>query len=73
MWDQKTYFFQEMFERGILTMGTHNLSYSHSAEDISTLVGHYDEVLPALQALTLDGTLRQQLRCEPLVPLFTPR
>ncbi|MCH7576052.1 MAG: aminotransferase class III-fold pyridoxal phosphate-dependent enzyme [Candidatus Marinimicrobia bacterium] len=73
MWDQKTYFFQEMFERGILTMGTHNLSYSHSAEDISALLGHYDEVLPEIHALTLEGTLRQRLRCEPLVPLFTLR
>ena len=72
-WEIKTLWLQEMFERGILSLGTHNISYAHSTEDIDRLLAVYDEVLPFIAAAVRDGAVRQYLRCEPLVPLFRVR
>jgi glutamate-1-semialdehyde 2,1-aminomutase len=72
-WEIKTLFLQEVFERGILTLGTHNISYAHSPEDIDRLLQVYDEVLPFLAKAVANGAVRQYLRCEPLVPLFRVR
>lgn len=70
----KTLYEQEMFERGFITFGTHNLSYAHSEADIDALLSAYDEVLPMLgRAAQQPGALRQMLRCEPLEPLFKVR
>ena len=64
---------QEILERGILSVGTHNVNYAHSREDIDRLIAVYAEVLPFI-GRTLDaGKLREALRCEPLVPLFKVR
>lgn len=73
MWQIKTLFLQEMFARGILTIGTHNMSYSHSDDDLSLLFKAYEDVLPMISAAVKDGTLESQLRCEPLEPLFKVR
>lgn len=64
---------QEQHQRGILCLGTHNLSYAHTDADIDALVAMYAEVLPLIGQALDAGTLRQQLRCEPLVPLFKVR
>jgi glutamate-1-semialdehyde 2,1-aminomutase len=72
-WQIKTLFLQEMFARGILTFGTHNLSYAHSASDLSQLLTAYDEVLPLIRVAVNDQKLESQLRCQPLEPLFKVR
>lgn len=69
----KTLFLQEVFARGLLTLGTHNLSYAHTDADIAETLGIYGQVLPALKAAAEDGALRQLLRCAPLEPLFKVR
>jgi glutamate-1-semialdehyde 2,1-aminomutase len=69
----KTMFLQEVFKRGIYTLGTHNLSYAHSASDISRLLSCYREVFPFIAEAAADGSLRSRLDCEPLVPLFKVR
>jgi len=69
----KTFLMQELHQRGFLTVGTHNISYAHSEEDIRELLGAYAEVLPAAGAHLKADTLRSSLRCEPLVPLFKVR
>jgi glutamate-1-semialdehyde 2,1-aminomutase len=66
----KTLFLQEAFARGILTIGSHNLSYAHSDADVEQLLGVYDEVFAILQDAVDNGLLEQYLRCEPLEPLF---
>ena len=43
MWEIKTLFLQEMFARGILTIGTHNVSFAHTAKDVSTVITAYDK------------------------------
>lgn len=72
-WQIKTLFLQEMFARGILTIGTHNLSYSHSDADLDTLFSVYGEVIPLLVKAVRHQRLESMLRCEPLQPLFRVR
>lgn len=69
----KTLWMQEMHERGILSVGTHNVNFAHSEADIDALLGAYGEVLPMIGDVLDRGQLRQVLRCEPLVPLFKVR
>lgn len=72
-WQIKTLFMQEMLARGILTLGTHNMSFSHTDVDLDKLFNAYDEVIPML----VEGVRRNQidlmLRCQPLQPLFKMR
>jgi glutamate-1-semialdehyde 2,1-aminomutase len=72
-WQIKTLFLQEMFARGILTFGTHNLSYAHSEADLHRLLTVYDEVLPLVGAAVNNQSLESHLRCQPLEPLFKVR
>ncbi len=69
----KTLWMQELLERGILSVGTHNLSYAHSDTDVTRLLNVYAEVLPFIGRTLNAGSLRGALRCEPLVPLFKVR
>jgi glutamate-1-semialdehyde 2,1-aminomutase len=69
----KTLLMQELHQRGILSMGTHNLSYAHSKQDAAALIAAYAELLPMIGDLLNAGTLRGALRCAPLVPLFKLR
>jgi len=72
-YELKTLMLQEFFMRGILTLGTHNLSYAHSDADVDRLLAVYAEVLPILRDAAVNGALAQHLKCEPLVPLFRIR
>ena len=72
MWEMKTLLLQEMLARGILTLGTHNISYAHSHDDIQRLLDAYAEVVPILSEAAERGS-GGLLRCEPLVPLFRVR
>jgi glutamate-1-semialdehyde 2,1-aminomutase len=69
----KTLMLQEFFARGLLTLGTHNMSYAHSDADVDRLLAVYDEVLPVLRDAAQNGALKQHLKCDPLVPLFRVR
>ena len=69
----KTLFMQEMLARGILTLGTHNMSYAHSDADIEKTLAAYDEVFPLLKEAVDGGRLDKMLRCAPLKPLFKVR
>jgi glutamate-1-semialdehyde 2,1-aminomutase len=73
VWQLKTLFLQEMFAHGVLTLGTHNMSYAHTDEDVARLLAAYDEVLPRLAEAVAEGRLEQMLHCRPLEPLFKVR
>lgn len=73
MWEIKTLFLQEMFARGILAYGTHNMSYAHSDEDIQILLKAYDEVLQIIKEAISTESVEKLLRCKPLEPLFKIR
>jgi glutamate-1-semialdehyde 2,1-aminomutase len=72
-WAIRTFYIQEMLQRGILTLGSHNMSYAHSDEDVDRLLSVYGEVLPLLSNAVDNGTVSQHLRSEPLKPLFRVR
>lgn len=72
-WQIKSLFMQEMLARGVLTYGTHNLTYAHDQHDIDAILRAYSEVLPVLADAAVDGKLEDMLRCEPLEPLFKIR
>ncbi|MCX8003938.1 MAG: aminotransferase class III-fold pyridoxal phosphate-dependent enzyme [Burkholderiaceae bacterium] len=72
-WQFKTLFLQEMFARGILTVGTHNLCYAHGEPEIDRLLAVYEEVVPLLADAVRNRRLETQLRCAPLEPLFKVR
>jgi glutamate-1-semialdehyde 2,1-aminomutase len=73
MWEIKTLFLQEMFARGILAIGTHNLSYAISSVDVTKILAAYDEVIGMMKTAVENKQLKQMLRCEPLQPLFKVR
>ena len=72
-WELKTFFLQEVFARGILTVGTHNMSYAHSDGDIERLLQAYNEVFAIIKEVLVKGNLKAWLKTDPLVPLFRIR
>ena len=73
MWEIKTLWLQECLERGVLCIGTHNMSFAHSEADVARLLDVYDQVFPILKDAVDNRAMNQLLRCEPLVPLFKVR
>ena len=69
----KTFFMQEMFEKGILILATHNVTLAHSESDITQIAKVYSEVLGNMKSSINDGTLKNKLKVEPLQPLFKVR
>jgi glutamate-1-semialdehyde 2,1-aminomutase len=72
-WKLKTLFLQEVFARGVLTLGTHNMSYAHSDEDITRLLNVYNEVFELLKVIIENNVMDKWLKTKPLVPLFKIR
>jgi glutamate-1-semialdehyde 2,1-aminomutase len=58
---------------GILTLGTHNLSYAHGEAELQALFAAYDHVLPLIRTAVREKKLEQMLKCPPLEPLFKVR
>ena len=73
-WEIRTFMLQELYARGVFTIGSHNMSLAHDPETIDLIVAAYSDVLPLLAgALSTVQGVRNQLRCEPLLPLFRVR
>lgn len=72
-WELKTLFLQEVFARGILALGSHNMSYAHSDSDISRLLEVYDTVFMILKEALEKRDLNKRLHSRALSPLFTVR
>lgn len=69
----KTYFMQLIFERGILVLGTHNVTLAHKRKVRMSVSEIYFEVLEIMKDKIDRGTLRNALKVEPLKPLFKVR
>ncbi len=69
----RTFFMQEMMDNGVLTLGSHLLSYAHSEEDIDVIIQSYQSFLEKLASGIQNKSLDTMLRCEPLRPLFKVR
>ena len=62
-----------MFKRGVLSIGSHNISYAHSEEDVSNLLNAYKEVFYIIYLAVHKGKMSKLLEVEPLRPLFKVR
>ena len=69
----KTFFLQEMFKRGILVLGTHNVSWAMKSRDIHKVKNCYSEVFGEISDKITKGTLLDNLLCDPITPLFKVR
>jgi glutamate-1-semialdehyde aminotransferase len=61
---------QELIRRGVLWAGFHNLSFSHSRDDVDHLLAAYREALGVLKAALAKGDVRGALLGEPVEPVF---
>lgn len=61
---------QEMIKRGILWGGFHNMSFSHTDEDIEYTLKTYRESLPILKKAVDENNVKSYLRGEPVEPVF---
>lgn len=66
----KTYMQQECAQRGVLFVGYHLPSYSHSDSHIDYTVGVYDEVLGNLKKVLENKTLKSSLKGEVVTQIF---
>jgi len=66
----KSFVQQELIKRGILWSGMHNISYSHSIQDIEYTLSAYKEVLGLLKEAVRDNTVLRQIRGIPVQPTF---
>lgn len=69
----KTFFMQEMLDKGILCLGSHLLTYAHSDDDIDVMINVYDSFIKKLKKGLDNNNLDSMLRVEPLRPLFKVR
>ncbi|MEE9361881.1 MAG: aminotransferase class III-fold pyridoxal phosphate-dependent enzyme [Cellulophaga sp.] len=69
----KTLYMQEMFMHNIFILGTHNLSYSHSIENIDSLIKVYQLFFEKLKGIQEKNNMEQVLKVTPLTPLFKVR
>jgi len=69
----KTFFMQEMFEQGVLVLNSHNVSTALDKDISKTLLDKYESVLISIKKNIEDKTLLQNLRVEPLEPVFKVR
>ncbi|OGI17036.1 MAG: aminotransferase class III [Candidatus Melainabacteria bacterium RIFOXYA12_FULL_32_12] len=72
-WQLKTLFLQEIFKKGIITIGAHVITYAHSNEDIEKLLNAYKEIFLIFDDVTKNNSLEKYLKCKPLEPLFKVR
>ncbi len=69
----KTFYITEMAQRGVLTLGSHNMSFAQTREDLEQVVGAYAEMLPLMADKLASGRLERDLRVPKLVPVFSVR
>jgi glutamate-1-semialdehyde aminotransferase len=68
--EMKSLIQQEMIKNGILWSGFHNMSFSHSDEDIIYTLKVYVEILPTLKKAVEEKNIRSYLHGEPVEPVF---
>jgi glutamate-1-semialdehyde 2,1-aminomutase len=69
----KTLFQQLMYERGILILGTLNVSLAHTAKHTKRIKKMFTQTLEDIALAIEELTVRERLKVEPLEPLFRVR
>src|ERR1700744_1091712 len=66
----KSFVQQELIKRGILWSGFHNMSYSHTDEDVTYTLEAYWEVLGSLKEAVAAGDVAARLKGKPVEAVF---
>ena len=66
----KAYVQQELFKRGIMWSASHNMSFSHTDEDIAKTLAAYGEVLALLKDAIEQKDVASRLEGEPVEAVF---
>jgi glutamate-1-semialdehyde 2,1-aminomutase len=66
----KSFVQQEMIKRGVLWAGFHNMSFSHTDEDVEYTLSAYKEVLPLLKEVIDSKQALSFLKGEPVEAVF---
>lgn len=69
----KSYLQQEILQNGFLWQGQHNMSFSHTYEDIKRLLEVYDKIFAKLKMFIKTGGLKENLRGKPITQIFKIR
>lgn len=72
-WEIKSLYLQEILARGILSTGTHNMSYAHDDADLAQLANAQDEALSTIREAIEFGNVRRYLAGPPAEPVFKIR
>jgi len=69
----RTLFIREMIRRGVLILGSHNVSYAHGPNEIAHVLAAYDSVLATVAEKLAEGNLEQNLGIPAIEPIFRVR
>lgn len=69
----KTLFMQEMFQNGVLILGTHNVNLAMDKRALSSIDNAYSKSLSVISKALESGSIDQYLKCRPIEPLFKIR
>jgi glutamate-1-semialdehyde 2,1-aminomutase len=69
----KTLLMIEMLRRGVLSAGSHNISYAHNAADIKHVLDAYDHALAGIAKAIAEGDVEARLGCAVIRPVFAVR
>jgi glutamate-1-semialdehyde aminotransferase len=61
---------QELFKRGILWSGFHNISFSHSDDDIKYTLDAYGDLMLIIKQAVDEGNISKFLKGKPVEPVF---
>jgi glutamate-1-semialdehyde 2,1-aminomutase/spore coat polysaccharide biosynthesis protein SpsF len=69
----RTYVQKQMIQHGVLLLGSHNVCYAHTQEDIDHVIWAWERTLLGLARELEKPGLVDRLGCEPVRPVFRPR
>jgi glutamate-1-semialdehyde 2,1-aminomutase len=69
----KTLLLYELHKNGVLTLGSHNICFAHSAADIDAVVNSYDKAFLKLREELSKGKIIERLEPPVIKPLFKVR
>ena len=72
-WDVRSFLRQELVQRGVLVLNSHNLCFAHTDEDMRRVLDAYDDVFCLLSDALQAGTVQSSLRGELVQPVFEVR
>ncbi len=68
--EMKSLLQQELIRRGILWSSFHNISFSHTDEDVNYTLKAYEEILPIIKNAVDSKDVLSRLKGKPLQPVF---